>query len=98
MDPLNTDTLLIHRLSTAPSVSVLMGFDLVGTSTSARFELKILGVFSKNIHSGKFHFLFFTPKKLIRLFILKEVKPSSHRKMIKLLTFDNLFPPLGHFR
>ena len=29
-----------------------------------------------------------------RLFILKKVKPSSDRKMIKLLTFDDLFPPL----
>ena len=107
MDPLNTDTLLIHRLSTAPSVSVLTGFYLVGqgalhlrtgTSTGARFKLKILGVFSKNIHSGKFLFLFFTPKTLVRLLILKEVTPSSHRKMIKLLTFDNLFRPLRHFR
>ena len=63
MDPLNTDTVLIHRLSTAPSVSVLMGFDLVG-HTSATFKLKILGVFSKNIHSRKFHFLFFYTKKV----------------------------------
>ena len=29
---------------------------------------------------------------------LKEVKPSPYSKMIKLLTFDNLFPPLRHFR
>ena len=73
MDPLNTDTLLIHRLSTAPSVSVLMGFYLVGqgalhlrtgTSRSARFKLKMLGVFSKNIHSGKFLFLFFYTKNV----------------------------------
>ena len=38
---------------------------------------------------------FFT-KKLARLFILKEVKPSPDSRMIKLLTFDNLFPPLRH--
>ena len=25
-----------------------------------------------------------------------EVKPSADHKMIKLLTFDNLFPPLQH--
>lgn len=31
---------------------------------------------------------------LVGLFILKKVKPSSDRKMIKLLTFDDLFPPL----
>ena len=30
--------------------------------------------------------------------ILKEVKPSPNSKMIKLLTFDNLFPPLRHNR
>ena len=36
----------------------------------------------------------FSPKKLVRLFLLKDVKPSPDSKMIKLLTFDNLFPPL----
>ena len=42
----------------------------------------------------KLHFNFnFSPKTLVRLFILKEVKPSLDRKMIKLLIFDNLFPP-----
>ena len=30
--------------------------------------------------------------------ILKEVKPSPDSKMIKLLSFDSLFPPLRHFR
>ena len=34
----------------------------------------------------------FTPKRLTRSFLLKEVKPSLERNMIKLLTFDNLFP------
>lgn len=29
-----------------------------------------------------------------RLLLLKEFKPSPERKMIKLLTFMNLFPPL----
>ena len=43
-------------------------------------------------------FHFFSPKKLVRLFILKEVKPSHDGKMIKLLTFDNLFPPLRHLK
>ena len=40
------------------------------------------------------------PTKLVRLFILKEVKPSPEHdgKMIKLLTFHNLFPPLRHSR
>ena len=35
---------------------------------------------------------------LVRLFMLKEVKPSPDSKMITLLTFDNLFLPLRHSR
>ena len=38
----------------------------------------------------------FSPKKLVRLFILKKVKPSPNSKMIKRHTSDNLFPPLRH--
>ena len=39
--------------------------------------------------------LVFLTKKVSRvIYILKKVKPSSDRKMIKLLTFDDLFPPL----
>ena len=41
-----------------------------------------------------FIFLFFT-RKVVRLFILKGVKPSTDGKVITFLTFDNLFPPLG---
>lgn len=37
---------------------------------------------------------FFPSEKLARLFLLKEFKPSPKRKMMKLLTFINLFPPL----
>ena len=40
--------------------------------------------------------LLFSPKKLIRLFIQKKVKPSPNSKMIKLHTSDNLFLPLRH--
>ena len=48
---------------------------------------------------GKLHFpFFFVTKKLVRLFILKGVKPSLDSKMIKFLTFDNIFPPLQHSR
>lgn len=36
----------------------------------------------------------FPSEKLARLFFLKEFKPSVERKMIKVLTFINLFPPL----
>ena len=47
---------------------------------------------------GKLLFSFFSLKKLVRLIILKEVKPSPESKMIKRLTFENLFPPLRHSR
>ena len=42
-----------------------------------------------------FILLFFT-RKVVRLFILKGVKPSTDRQVIKFLTFDDLFSPLGH--
>ena len=57
-------------------------------STSTRFNLKFLRVFlKKQRHPGKLHFIFFSPKKVRRLFILKEVKPPPDSKMIKLLVF-----------
>ena len=42
--------------------------------------------------------ILFSTKKLVRFFILKKVKASPDSKIIKLLTFDNLFPPLRHSR
>ena len=36
--------------------------------------------------------------KVSTVIFIKEIKPSPDRKMIKLLTFDNLFPPLRHSR
>ena len=39
---------------------------------------------------------FFSLEKLALLSILKEVKPSPDRQMVKLLTFDNSFLPLRH--
>ena len=41
---------------------------------------------------------FYLPEKLALLSILKEVKPSPDSRRIKLLTFDNLFPPPRHSR
>ena len=50
-------------------------------------------------HPRKLHFTLFSPNEIVWLFIPKEVKPSPDSKMIlKLLTFDNLFPPLLHSR
>ena len=43
-------------------------------------------------HSPESFILLFWPKKLARLFILNEVNRSPDGKMMKLHTFDNLFP------
>ena len=60
-------------------------------------KLKVFArVLKKKTPHRKASFYFFSPKTFLRLFILKEVKPSPDSKMIKLLIFDNLFPPLGH--
>ena len=69
------------------------------TSTSRRFNLKVLHVLSKRDTPGSFILPFFSPKEIVRLFIPKEVKPSPDSKMmLKLCTFDDLFPPLRHSR
>ena len=52
---------------------------------------KFFRVCSKNIYPGKLHCPFFVPEKLARLFVMREVKPSADRKMIKLVTVHNLF-------
>ena len=46
-------------------------------------------IFSKNRQPASFYLL--SPKQLALLSLLKEVKRSPDSKMIKLLTFDNLF-------
>ena len=46
-----------------------------------RYNLKFWRVFLKKRHPGKLHFTFFSPKKLARLFMLKEVKPSPDSKI-----------------
>ena len=61
------------------------------TTTKMRFDIQLF-VYSQKIdtlESFIVHF-FFSPEKLTRWFLLKEVKPSSDRKMTKLLTFDSL--------
>ena len=67
-------------------------------STRFNFNFNFLRVFSKKKDILESFILLFSPKKLVQLFILKEVKPSPDSKMIKLLTFDNLLPPLRHSR
>ena len=59
-------------------------------------DLKCFRVFSNKIDIPERFFLlfFFLLEKLAVLSLLKEVKPSPDRKMIKLLIFNNLLPPL----
>ena len=53
---------------------------------------------SKRDTLGSFILPFFH-QETVRLFIPKEVKPSPDSKMmLKLRTFDDLFPPLRHSR
>ena len=57
---------------------------------------RVLKKKKKTPRKGSFDFP--SPKQLVQLSILKEVKPSPDSKLIKLLTFDNLFTPLRHSR
>ena len=66
--------------------------------SSARFDWKVFRVFSKNRLPGKLYFTIDSPEKLELLSLWKEVMPSSNRKMIKLVTFENLFLPLRRSR
>ena len=59
-----------------------------------KFSLRIL----KTRHLEKHHFTFVSPEMLAGLFLLKEAKPSPDRRLIKLLTFHNLFTSLRRFR
>ena len=61
-------------------------------------QLKLfVRVLKKDTRQASFYFSF-PPKKLVRLSILNEVTSSPDDKIIKLLTFNNLFPPLRHSR
>ena len=58
------------------------------------FDLKFFRVLSKNRHPWNSSLYFFSQEKLALLSLFKEVQPSPDCKMLKLLTFANLFPPL----
>ena len=64
---------------------------------STRFlKLKVFACVLKKRHCRKLLFIFvffFQQKKLVRLFILKEVKPSPDSKIIKLLIFVKALLP-----
>ena len=50
--------------------------------------------YSKELYTlESFIVLFLSPQKLARLFLMRKVKRSPDRMMIKLLTVDNLLPP-----
>ena len=53
---------------------------------------------SQKIDIRKASLYFFFSKKLALLSLLKEVKPSPGRKIIKPLTLENFFPPTRHYR
>ena len=59
-------------------------------------SLKVFWRIPKIKTSRKTSFYHFSREKLAMLPLVKEVTPSPNRKMIKLLIFDNLFPPLRH--
>ena len=74
------------------------GGGLVTKIEAVRFEDEIL-LFSrilKNYTSRKASLYDFFLEKLAPLFLLKEVKPSPDSKVIKIPTFDDLFPSLQH--
>ena len=68
------------------------------TTTSTRFDFKFFSRLLKMQTPRKASFCHFSLEKLALLPLVKEVTPSPDRKMIKLLTFDNLFPLLRHSR
>ena len=55
--------------------------------------------YSQKIDTPEFFIVpFFFPEKLALLSLLEKVKPFLDHKIIKLLTFDNLFTPLRDSR
>ena len=61
-------------------------------TTSIRFNLKVFWrIFEKYSTRGA-SLYYFSPKKLVRLFLLMNFYPLSGSKMIELLKFDDLFP------
>ena len=85
----------ICEVAVAPKIESLRFQD--ENDCKYEIQVKFACVLKKKPESFIFLF-FFSSKNLVRLFIVKEVKPSPDSKMIKLLTFENLFLPLRHSR
>ena len=91
---------------TGPFYTTSVSFDLI--SESFRFQdeddyyyeiwFKVFFAYRQKIVTPEFFILLFSTEKLAPLSWLKEVTRSPDRKMLKLVTFDNLFPPLRHSR
>ena len=55
-------------------------------------------LYSRKIFNPESFIVLFLTEKLVRFSLLEKVKPFPGRNMIKLLNFDNLFPPVRHSR
>ena len=66
--------------------------------------MMMIVIYFRSLFSHKCDFLqlrpivLFSLEKIVLLSILKQMKPSLDRKMMKPLIFDNSFPPLRHSR
>ena len=80
------------------SVDLVCGVGISGHERSSLIAVHI----PSHVPIQKFIFKKITGTDTLKQFVLlssvKEVTPSPDRKMIKLLTFDNLFPLLRHSR
>ena len=69
--------------------------------SKTRFNFKFVRVVSQSIHPKNSVHCTFPPEKLVHFFLLKGVKPSLKRTLIKFLKFDNSThhsPALRHAR
>ena len=66
--------------------------------TTTRFYLKFFALIVKKWTPRNSSLYFFSPERLVLLLLLKEVEPFPNCKMLKPLTFHDLFPPLRHSR
>ena len=88
----------VNKRSPAVSLCSRLLDSRTRTTMSTRFDLKFFSRIVKKMDTPEIFIILFSPEKLALLSLLKEVEPSPDCKMLKLLTFDNLFPPLRHSR
>ena len=97
---------LQNTAETGPFYTTSVSFDSILESFRFQDEddydyeiwFKVFFEYRQKIVTLEFFILLFSPEKLALLSWLKEVTRSPDRKMLKLLTFDNLFPPLRYSR